>query len=282
MIRDPADLLAGDAPCALVEVVEARGSVPREAGAWMLVTAEAFAGTIGGGQLEYIALDNARRLLRTGAAAETLDVPLGPEIGQCCGGRARLRVARVGAAGRAALAARLAAERASQPQVLVFGAGHVGRALMAALDLLPVRAILIDGRAAELALAPRTAETRYVALPEAEVAAALPGSAFVVLTHDHALDFLIADAALARGDAAYVGLIGSKTKRARFAAWRAETGTPRAAALSGLTCPIGGPSGDKRPEVIAAMTAAEIMRRLAAESGTGDAASPDSKVTCHD
>ncbi len=282
MIRDAADLLSGTVPCALVEIVDARGSVPREVGAWMLVTAEAFAGTIGGGQLEYIALDNARRLLRAGAAAETLDVPLGPEIGQCCGGRARLRIARVGAAARAALAAKLAERRASRPQVLVFGAGHVGRALIAALDLLPVRAILMDGRASELAFAPGTAETRLVALPEAEVAAAPPGSAFVVLTHDHALDFLIADAALARGDAAYVGLIGSKTKRARFAAWRAETGTPRAAALSGLTCPIGGPSGDKRPQVIAAMTVAEIMRRLAATPGTGTAAFPRSKVACND
>ena len=72
----------------------------------------------------------------------------------------------------------------------------------------------------------------------------------MVLTHDHALDFLITDAALARGDAAYVGLIGSATKRARFAKWRAEHGAP--GGTDGLICPIGGPSGDKRPEVIAA------------------------------
>jgi xanthine/CO dehydrogenase XdhC/CoxF family maturation factor len=86
----------------------------------------------------------------------------------------------------------------------------------------------------------------------------------VVLTHDHALDFLIADAALARGDAAYVGLIGSGSKRARFRGWRLRNGVAPEAALRGLTCPIGGPSGDKRPAVIAAMVAAEILAALRA------------------
>jgi xanthine dehydrogenase accessory factor len=160
---------------------------------------------------------------------------------------------------RATLRARLAAAEAAWPRVLVFGAGHVGRALAAALRPLPVRALLIDQREAELAIAAGV-ETRLTPLPEAEVAAAPLGAAFVVLTHDHALDFLIADAALARGDAAYVGLIGSATKRARFLTWRGRGGAARPA--EGLTCPIGGPSGDKRPAVIAALTAAEILTRL--------------------
>lgn len=260
---EPRDLLEAGPPLILAEVSATRGSAPRDAGAWMLIGAEAVAGTIGGGQLEYIAIDRARILLRRGLAAETMQVPLGPAIGQCCGGQVRLTLTPVDSWTRRMLEARMEDEEAARPQVLVFGAGHVGRALAAALTLLPVRVRLIDQRVGELALAAPQVPTTLSPLPEAEVGGAAPGSAFVILTHDHALDFLIADAALARGDAAYVGLIGSDTKRAKFRAWRRRTGVA-GDPLAGLTCPIGGPSGDKRPEVIAALVAAEIITRLTA------------------
>ena len=264
---EPADLLAAGAALILAEVSATRGSAPREAGAWMLFAAEAVAGTIGGGQLEYIAIDRARILLKhgptRGLAAETMEVPLGPAIGQCCGGHVRLTLTPVDSWTRRMLEARMEDEEDARPEVLVFGAGHVGRALAAALTLLPVRARLIDSRVAELALAAPGVATTLSPLPEAEVAAARPGSAFVVLTHDHALDFLVTDAALARGDAAYVGMIGSETKRGKFRAWRRRTGVA-GDPLAGLTCPIGGPSGDKRPAVIAALVAAEIITRLTA------------------
>lgn len=264
---EPADLLAAGAALVLAEVSATRGSAPREAGAWMLIAAEAVAGTIGGGQLEYIAIDRARILLKhgptRGLAAETMEVPLGPAIGQCCGGHVRLTLTPVDSWTRRMLEARMEDEADARPEVLVFGAGHVGRALAAALTLLPVRARLIDSRVAELALAAPAVATTLSPLPEAEVAAARPGSAFVVLTHDHALDFLVTDAALARRDAAYVGMIGSETKRGKFRAWRRRTGVA-GDPLAGLTCPIGGPSGDKRPAVIAALVAAEIITRLTA------------------
>jgi xanthine dehydrogenase accessory factor len=265
---DARALIASGAPAIAVEITEVRGSSPREVGAWMLVTADAFSGTVGGGQLEYIALDRARQMLRHGLPEERMNVPLGPEIGQCCGGHVTLALAPLTPGRAARLLARLEAEHAARPQVLIFGAGHVGRALAAALNLLPVRAILIDQRSEELALAPAGTETRLSPLPEAEVRAAPPGTAFVVLTHDHALDFLVTDAALARGDAAYVGLIGSGSKRARFRAWRARAGADRRTALAGLICPIGGPSFDKRPAVIAALTAAEIVAALARTPAT--------------
>lgn len=260
---EPRELLAAGTPLILAEVSATRGSAPRDAGAWMLVAAEAVAGTIGGGQLEYIAIDRARILLRRGLAAETMQVPLGPAIGQCCGGQVRLTLTPVDSWTRRMLEARMEDEEAARPEVLVFGAGHVGRALAAALTLLPVRVRLIDQRVGELALASPGVPTTLSPLPEAEVAGAAPGSAFVVMTHDHALDFLIADAALARGDAAYVGLIGSDTKRAKFRSWRRRTGVA-GDPLAGLTCPIGGPSGDKRPAVIAALVAAEVITRLTA------------------
>jgi xanthine dehydrogenase accessory factor len=196
-----------------------------------------------------------------------MDVPLGPEIGQCCGGRVALTLRRLDVVAAERLGEQTAARAAILPLVLIFGAGHVGRALAAALTPLPVRALLIDSREAELALAPAGVETRRAAIPEAEVRAAAAGSAFVILTHDHALDFLLAAEALARGDAAYVGMIGSASKRAAFrAGCRREDGPDPAR----LTCPIGvGGTADKRPSVIAAFVAAELLTVFAVPARAG-------------
>lgn len=255
--------LAAAPAAALVEVTEAKGSTPREAGAWMLVSPTAIFGTIGGGRLEFLAIERARALIASNLASGALDIPLGPEIGQCCGGRVGLAIALADAPTRRALAARLLAEEAGRPQVCLFGAGHVGHALAAALALLPVRTSVIETRAEALEGLPATVEARLSAVPEEAVRAAPAGAAFVVLTHDHALDFLIVGEALARGDAAYVGMIGSKTKRATFARWwREQGGEPDR--LARLVTPIGGLAArDKRPAVIAAMTAAEVMAALA-------------------
>jgi xanthine dehydrogenase accessory factor len=262
--RDVQRFAVAAGPAVRVRLERVRGSAPREAGAEMFVTGLGQFGTIGGGQLEYIALDEARALLRRCELEKRLDVPLGPEIGQCCGGRVEIALAVLDAAAREAALARLRAEAARDPHVLVLGAGHVGRALADALALLPVRVLLVDSRAEELARYDGAAETRLTPVPEAEVRAAPPGSAFVVLTHDHSLDFLIAAEALARSDAAYVGMIGSKSKRASFGRFAREAGTPEEA-VARLVCPIGaGGSADKRPEVIAAFVAAEVMARLTA------------------
>ena len=200
------DRFRGDQGVAALARVElARGSTPRESGAWMVVGPHSTLGTVGGGQLEYMVIDAARAMLARGQDAQTLDIPLGPEIGQCCGGRTVLALTQLGPEGWAALRATAEAERRALPEVHVFGAGHVGRALAAALALLPVRPVLVDQRTEELRLAPVGIDAVLTPLPEEVVRLAAPGGAFVVLTHDHALDFLIVREALARGDAAYVG-----------------------------------------------------------------------------
>lgn len=255
---------------AKVEVTVAKGSTPREKGAWMLVAPERIFGTIGGGQLEFMAIDEARSLLRGASTskpepAKALDIPLGPDIGQCCGGRVGLSIERVDQALRDALLARARADDDILPRVLVFGGGHVGRALAEALVLLPVRATVVETRAEAVAGFPQGVETRLTAVPEELVRAAPAGTAFVVLTHDHALDFLIVSEALKRGDAAYVGMIGSATKKATFRSWFLKTAGGSAAAFSRLVTPIGGDAvRDKRPAVIAALAAAEVMTALAA------------------
>ncbi len=258
--EDIRDFLRRERAVVLVEVTGAAGSTPRDTDAWMLVSERSIFATIGGGQLEYMAIDHARRALRSGAAAEPMNVPLGPEIGQCCGGRVGLSFAAVTPALARDLVARSDKEMASRPHVYVFGAGHVGDALAMALSLAPLRVVLVDTREDELVASTVTGiETCLTAMPEAVVRDAPAGSSFVILTHDHALDFLIAAEALKRPDAAYVGMIGSKTKRATFRSWLLrEIGDPDLFAK--LVCPIGGTAvKDKRPPVIATLAAAEIM-----------------------
>ncbi|AZO69377.1 xanthine dehydrogenase accessory protein XdhC [Mesorhizobium mediterraneum] len=307
---------------ALVEVAGTKGSTPREKGAFMLVSIAAIFGTIGGGQLEYMAIDKARQMLfsplegemaaerpegvgrgsarpkkmsSTAAATPpggfaatlpsrgrdiraTLDIPLGPEIGQCCGGRVEVLIRLVDAALAQELVAAAEAEEAQLAHVYIFGGGHVGQALASAVALLPVRVAVVETRAEALDGMPDTIETSLTPMPEAMVREAPAGSAFVILTHDHALDFLIATEALKRRDAAYVGMIGSKTKKATFRSWFLKSADGSEAEFARLVSPIGGETvKDKRPQVIAALAAAEIMTALAAHAVAPAAPHPASR-----
>lgn len=269
------DFLAAAGPVALVEVADTRGSTPREKGAGMLVAAHAMHGTIGGGQLEYMAIDKARQMLAaTGRdraerrieadeVCATLDVPLGPEIGQCCGGRVEVLIRLVDEALAGKLVAEARTEEAGLPHVYIFGGGHVGHAMAAALALLPVHASVVETRGEALEGLADGVGRLLTPMPERAVRDAPPGSAFAILTHDHALDFLIAAEALGRDDAAYVGMIGSKTKKATFRSWFLKSAGGSETAFARLVSPIGGDAvKDKRPAVIAALAAAEIVAAL--------------------
>jgi xanthine dehydrogenase accessory protein XdhC len=246
----------------LVTIAHASGSTPREAGATMAVSAATMAGTIGGGQLEFHCADIARAMLADGETARTLDIPLGPQMGQCCGGRVAVSLHRATAADLAMLMAREKAEAASRPAVLIFGAGHTGRALALALAPLPFATTLIDDRDGVMDGLPAAITCIRMADPVVAVESAPANAAYVILSHSHALDYRLAEAALQRGDQSYVGMIGSATKRARFEAGFLRAGGRRDA-LTQLTCPIGGATvDDKRPEVIAALTTAELVRSL--------------------
>lgn len=247
----------------LVEITAALGSTPRGCDAAMVVTPNRMAGTIGGGHLEFHAIDVARSMLEEGAGSRTMDLPLGPLMGQCCGGQVSLSFEPVSARVAEQLIRREEALVAGRPAVFVFGLGHTGRALAAMLDLLPFSVTLVDDRSEYLDDLPRGCSARHLADPVGTVAEASPGAAFVILTHSHALDYRLTETALLRGDAAYIGMIGSKTKRRRFESQFLRAGGTNAA-LGGLTCPIGGADvEDKRPEIIASLTAAELVRAFA-------------------
>ncbi len=257
-----------------IRLTKVRGSSPREPGAQMFVSADTLYGTIGGGQLEYMAIDKARAMLRAGCVAEDMDVPLGPEIGQCCGGRVAITLRQMTTADCRIAYQHEMQSLAARPRVYILGAGHVGRALAQFFQFLPVRCILIDGRSEELSLCDANVETRLSVMPEADIREAPANSAFIVLTHDHALDFVLTSEALDRFDAAYVGLIGSATKREKFARFHAVSSVGKD--TIGLTCPIGASeSTDKRPEVIAAAVVAEVMVRLTAPAIAEIKSTPD-------
>ena len=223
----------------------------------MAVSATATFETIGGGTLEFEAIERARAILE-GAVAHNLDWVLGPESGQCCGGRVKLSFERLDADAAEKVEAMIGEENRRKPEVWIFGGGHVGRELIRFLSFLPVHIHLVESRQSEILLAPDGALPHLAAMPESMVPDIAPGSAVVVLTHDHAIDFLVVEAALQRDDLAFVGMIGSKTKRATFESrYRREGGD--AAKLEGLVCPIGRKLEDKRPEVIAVTVAAELM-----------------------
>ena len=273
-------------PAALVTILATEGSAPRGPGTRMVVTASGLAGTIGGGALEHQALEQARAILAHEPGSwRVQDYPLGPLLGQCCGGRVRLLVERLDEVPegdgpwevrlddtlrRTATEARPitlsargprpeAGERFIEPAegdrlpVLMFGAGHVGKAIAARAQGLPLHFGWYDSR-------PEAAETPGVVLADEEAMTACAGSAdgetaVVILTHDHGLDYRLTAAALA-SPARYVGLIGSETKRARFLSRLAKDGIDHGR----LTCPIGLPDlKGKEPETIAIATLAQLL-----------------------
>jgi len=250
--------LADGEPAVVVEVTEALGSAPREAGTRMLVSATRCAGTIGGGHLELKAIDRARRLLGGEAVTPTAHYPLGPALGQCCGGAVTLTFARLDARWLGAWP-----KVAPRLHLQLYGAGHVGRAIVQALAPLNVGVDWIDEREEEFpadAVLPPGVRKVCVDTIEAEVETAPRGAYYLVLTHRHDLDLRIAEAILRRNDFAFFGLIGSKTKRQRFI-HRFEQRGLLPEAIGRMTCPIGVPGiAGKEPEVIAAAVVAQLLQ----------------------
>jgi xanthine dehydrogenase accessory factor len=246
----------------LVTVESTRGSAPREAGTWMAVFATGAVATVGGGRLEYDAMAHARQWLQQGRGDTLVRYPLGPSLGQCCGGEVVLHFQRVGAADREILRQRLAMP---QTPVALFGGGHVGRAVVHVLARLPMTLTWIDSRdeifPADL---PANVVCEHSDPLQAAVADLRPGSRVLIMSFSHAEDLDVVAACLARqrekGDLPYVGLIGSKTKWASFRQRLLARGYTETE-LVHVTCPIGMPGiPGKEPEVIAVAVAAQILQ----------------------
>lgn len=240
-------------PYVIITILGAKGSTPRDSGTKMVVQRESFSGTIGGGVLEMSALQRAIVLMDAKETGQWVEhYPLGEKLGQCCGGATSLLF------------------EAFQPQtfnVLLFGAGHVGRALAPILGSLPLRVTWVDSRAAEFPEEiPSGLHTAQPEDPIDVVSAAKPGSYFLIMTHKHPLDYALGEAALRRGDAAYIGIIGSSSKAKRFALRLAHRGYSDSAIRS-IHCPIGDPKvPGKRPAEIAVSIAAQLIAHYSSEA----------------
>jgi xanthine dehydrogenase accessory factor len=291
---------------ALVSLVKVEGSSPRESGARMIVRPSgAFNGTIGGGALEWQALEAAQAALAAGrGAARRRTVSLGPDLAQCCGGRVQWLIETFDARDAGELAALAVAERDGpfvaeairgpdgrlarkvmaglagegaeiEPlpdgglrerfvdhatPLYLFGAGHVGRALVLALAPLPFKTRWIDPRREVFPeRAPGNVVMVHAPDPAREFGTAPDGAQVLVMTHSHPLDLSIVSEALRQQRFSFVGLIGSATKRARFQSQMRAAGLSEAA-LDRLVCPIGLPGVEgKEPAVIAAAVVAQLL-----------------------
>jgi xanthine dehydrogenase accessory factor len=263
----------------------AEGSVPRERGAMMIVTAQQTLGTIGGGHLELKTIEVAREMLASNVQTATRrHFPLGPALGQCCGGAVDVALMPVHERDRTVLMHLQMAEQHGGRFVLervldtgvhlvlpldfdpwsiwVFGAGHVGQAIVQVLATLPCQVRWVDGRDAAF---PEYLPPSVRAIESDDpvvMVRAIPANADVlVLTHSHALDFDICLELLKRDDLAYSGLIGSDTKAAIFRK-RFEQRGYSYAAIARINCPIGQPHlSSKHPGVIAVGVAADLIGR---------------------
>ncbi len=242
-------------------IVRTIGSSPRNSDTEMFISETDTLGTIGGGQLEYLVINHSKKMIAENIKKDILKISLGPEIGQCCGGKVEVSLLEMYEKDKLLALNRFDKKDKNLPHVYVMGAGHVGRALALQLQHLPVRCVLIDSRVDELAKCSADVETRLSAIPEEDIKSAPRGSAYVILTHDHALDFILCGAALDRHDAKYVGMIGSKTKRVKFKKWYQVNYDNNL--IRDFTCPIGNVKNqDKRPSIIASFVAAEVINML--------------------
>ncbi len=252
-------------PFVLVTLLAVRGSTPRNADSKIVVTPSQVFDSIGGGNLEHQATIKARKLLGDDNPQKSIEeFSLGASLGQCCGGHATL----------------LFEPFSANPfNVVLFGAGHVASALVKILSELPCTLHWYDSREAFVEQHTDTRRLAFHDAPESLVDTAPAGTSFLIMTHDHALDFVLCGQVLDRHrqkqDVEFCGLIGSNSKAAKFRKRLAYKGFD-STSIGHLQCPVGlvGIPG-KHPMQIAVSIAAELIQRQAAENTPGDKASDD-------
>ncbi|MEZ5450283.1 MAG: xanthine dehydrogenase accessory protein XdhC [Thiolinea sp.] len=275
-------LLRQPCACGLITLAEVSGSAPRAAGTCMLVTAQASFGTIGGGQLEFHAIARMQELLQAGQATTRSEhLMLGVALGQCCGGGVSLHYAVLPDLAHAGWAVQaeqqLLAGQVYQrvfdgfsmqiaPQnwhIALFGAGHVGKAVASILSALPCQLHWFDNRPDAFpspSALPAHIHPISIFTPHSSVAMLPADVYYLVMTHDHALDLALCEQILRQDDAAFLGLIGSSTKAARFRHRLRDLGLgPRQ--LERLVCPVGiAGIADKHPAAIAVAIVAQVLQ----------------------
>ena len=238
-----------DEPFVLVTVIGVQGSTPRESGTKMVITADQTLDTIGGGHLEFESTRIARELLEKNECRQHLEYfPLTARLGQCCGG---------------SVSVLFEVFPATAPKLMLFGAGHVGKALVTILAGLPCRVEWVDSRAAEFPSATAgNVNVRLGEYPADEIQDMPAGTLYIVMTHNHQLDLELCEAILKRNDFAYLGVIGSKSKAIRFRKHLAHKGFSQES-IDQMQCPIGLQEvSGKKPMEVAVSVAGQLIGML--------------------
>lgn len=236
----------------LVTILNVDGSAPRGPQTKMIITGENIFDSIGGGNLEFQAMEKARELLAQNQPnIESKEYTLGQDLTQCCGGRVKLL---------------FECFPSCDFQVVLCGAGHVGKALVKILAELPCQVNWLDARSgllfesyAELG-SPSNVTPHAIENPYRAIEQCLPSSFYLIMTHSHETDFEYCEAILARNDIRFCGLIGSKSKAVKFRKRLGQKGFSPGE-LNRLTSPIGLDIGaGKHPMEVAIATAAQLMQ----------------------
>ena len=246
----------------LATIIKAKGSVPRNENVSMVISSSKQYGTIGGGELEYQVIKESKALLNNlDCNQKIIELPLGPALGQCCGGFVKIQLSKFKNGKNLLLKHDLKEQIINQNQNLyIFGAGHVGNALLSKLDGVGFNNFVIDSR--ENFISKINADYVFPILAKDHtiiIKNAPSKSYYLVLTHSHQLDLSICDSILKKNDFTFIGLIGSKTKKIRFTKRLIEIGHDKNL-IDKIECPIGIQSIEgKEPDVIAISIIARLL-----------------------
>jgi xanthine dehydrogenase accessory factor len=253
---EAASLLSGQGQSyVLITLLGSHGSTPRDSGTKMVASEQAIYGSIGGGHLEFKALESAAKMLAAGVEDQRVEhFSLGASLGQCCGGRHTLL---------------FESFPGNNFNIALFGAGHVGSALTGILQQLPCRLRWVDSRDGQHSgNLPSNVIPVSCDDPAAEVKTMPAASYYLIMTHNHQQDFEILEAVLKRGDARYIGLIGSETKWRRFQL-RLQHRSYAPETYSHVRCPAGLTQvPGKMPVEVAVSIAGQIIAEYHADDVT--------------
>jgi len=245
-----------------VRIIDTKGSVPRNENVFMVVTNNKQYGTIGGGELEYRVTNESIKLLNNiDSSKKILEFPLGPSLGQCCGGYIKIKLIKYKNGKELLLENNLIDEILSNNKNLyIFGAGHVSNALMNKLEGVGFNIFVIDSRENYLTQVKHEYINAILAKnPEIIIKNSPPDSYYLIMTHNHQIDLLICASILKKKSFSFIGLIGSKTKKIRFYK-RLLRMNFNEELINKIECPIGMTQiQGKEPDIIAISIIARLL-----------------------
>ena len=221
------------------KLISTEGSVPRNSGTFMLITSKYLFGSIGGGQLEYTIIEKAKKILKENISEKNqiLNIPLGPSIGQCCGGYVQVEITKYKNGNQSLKNEKILISKSDN--IYIFGAGHIGQELSKKSIDLEFNVHLIDSRNNYLKMLKEKKVTPiYVEFPWMLIKNLPQKSYYIVLTHSHDYDFKIINEILNINSFQFIGLIGSKTKMKRFSNRLIKLGHNQSI-INNVECPIG-------------------------------------------